>query len=269
MRKLTCLAASLIACALAAEPAAAQFGGNSGQQGGGRSSTSGAGGTSGMFGNTQRGGVSNRQQSSFARGTSGNTGGTAGQGNPLANLGGADAMLSNRAQQSNGFIGRSSEDMQRFIGAAAAQQGQGQNGGRMQGTNFGGGRNQQFGGQMGRGQQGMQGMNGQFGEMFDNQSAEQLQNQRRFRTKLSLGFAPTPKLATTFASASSIRLTRSLERSVGTGVQVQLADATVVLTGTVPTSTEKMLAEQLALLEPGVGRVQNDLVVAGETPTAN
>jgi hypothetical protein len=257
MRKLTCFAASLMA----------QFGGNSGQQGG-RSTTSGTGGTSGMFGNTQRGGVSNRQQSSFARGTSGNTGGTAGQGNPLANLGGADAMLSNRAQQSNGFIGRSSEDMQRFIGAAAAQQGQGQNGGRMQGTNFGGGgRNQQFGGQMGRGQQ--QGMNGQFGEMFDNQSAEQLQNQRRFRTKLSLGFAPPPKLAATFSSASSIRLTRSLERSVGTGVQAQLADATVVLTGTVPTSTERMLAEQLALLEPGVGRVQNDLVVAGETLPAN
>lgn len=266
MRKLTYLAASLIACAFAAEPAAAQFGGT-GQQGGGRSSTSGTGGTSGMFGNTQRGGVSNRQQSSFARGTSGNTGGTAGQGNPLANLGGADAMLSNRAQQSNGFIGRSSEDMQRFIGAAAAAQGQGQNGGRAQGMNFGGGgRNQQMGGQMGRGQQGM---NGQFGEMFDNQGAEQLQNQRRFRTKLSLGFAPTPKLATTFASASSIRLTRSLERSVGTGVQVQLADATVVLTGTVPTSSERMLAEQLALLEPGVGRVQNDLVVAGETLPAN
>jgi len=265
MRKLTYLAASLFACALAAEPAAAQFGGNSGQQGGSRSSAGGAGGTSGMFGNTQRGGVSNRQQSSFARGTSGNTGGTGGQGNPLANLGGADAMLSNRAQQSNGFIGRSSEDMQRFIGAAAAAQGQGQNGGRAQGINFGGGRNQQMGGPMGRNQ----GQNGQFGDMFDNQGADQLQNQRRFRTKLSLGFAPPPKLATTFASASSIRLTRSLERSVGTGVQIQLADATVVLTGTVPTSTERMLAEQLALLEPGVGRVQNDLVVAGEMLPAN
>ncbi len=268
MRKLTYVVASFVLCALAAEPAFAQFGGT-GQQGGSRSTTGGTGGTSGMFGNTQRGGVSSRQQSSFARGTNGSSmGGGSSQGNPLGNLGGADAMLSNRAQQSSGFIGRSSEDMQRFIGAAAAAQGQGQQGmGRNQGMNFGGGgRNQQFGGQMGRGQQGQ---NGQFDDMLDNQSAEQLQNQRRFRTKLSLGFTPPPKLAANFTTASSIRLTRSLERSVGTGVQVQLADATVVLAGTVPTTTEKMLAEQLALLEPGVARVQNDLVVAGETLPAN
>lgn len=264
MRKLCFLAAGLIVYALAAEPAAAQFG-NTGQTTS-RSGTS----TTGTFGNTQRGGVANRQQSSFARGTSANTNSFGGQGDPFANLGNAGSMLSNRAQQSNGFVGRGAEDMQRFIGAAAAAQQQGQGQGRNQGMNFGGqfGMGQQGRGQQGRGQ-GQFGQNGPFGEFVDNQAADQLQTQRRFRTKLALGFTPPARLVSTVTTSSTIRLTKSLHRSVGPAVDVQLADSVVVLTGTVPTTAEKMLAEQLALLEPGVARVQNELVVADGTSPAN
>lgn len=262
MRKLCVLATGLIVYGIASAPAAAQFG-NTGQTTS-RSGTS----TTGTFGNTQRGGVSSRQQSSFARGTNSNTNSFGGQSNPLANLGNADSMLSNRNQQQSAFVGRSSEDMQRFIGAAAAAQQQGM--GRNQGTNFGG----QFGlGQQGRGQQGRGqgqfGQNGQFGEFVDNQAADQLQTQRRFRTKLALGFTPPQQRVATVTTSSATRLTKSLQRSVGPSVDVQLADSVVVLTGTVPTTAEKMLAEQLALLEPGVAQVRNELEVAGGTSPAN
>ena len=269
MRKLRFLVvglAGIAAVAVAAEPVAAQFGNTVSGQTTSRSGLS----TTGTFGNTQRGGVANRQQSSFARGTSTGANSFSGQSNPLANLGNAGSMLSNRNQQQGAFVGRSAEDMQRFIGAAAAQQ-QGLGQGRNQGMNFGG---QQFGmGQQGRGQQGRGqgqfGQNGQFGDLVDNQAADQLQAQRRFRTKLALGFTPPPRLVSTVTTSTTIRLTKSLQRSVGPAVDVQLADSVVVLTGTVPTTAEKMLAEQLALLEPGVARVQNELVVADGTSPAN
>lgn len=256
------LSAVLSLAFVGVEARAQQVGGTS------RTSTSNIGGglsTTGVFGQTQRGGVSNQRSSGFSRGTGSSSSGIGAASNsPLNNLGGADSMLAGRQQQQQGaFVGRGSvEDLGRFIGAAnAASQGQGFGG---QGANFGG-RNQQFGNQGGRG--GQNGQFGQFGEGFDNQSAEQVQELRRFRTKLSLGFQPPPAHMTAFTAESTARLSKSLERSVGASVQAQLADEVVVLSGTVATTAEKLLAEQLALLEPGVARVQNDLVVAADRPS--
>lgn len=49
-------------------------------------------------------------------------------------------------------------------------------------------------------------------------------------------------------------------------VQVNLEGRTAVLKGTVPTADARLVLERLLLLEPGVDKVQNELVVAGSNP---
>jgi osmotically-inducible protein OsmY len=65
------------------------------------------------------------------------------------------------------------------------------------------------------------------------------------------------------------RLQRLLRWDAGSDRQVLLRDRTAVLRGTVATPYERMLAEKVALLEPGVDQVENELVVApAEEPSS-
>lgn len=49
-------------------------------------------------------------------------------------------------------------------------------------------------------------------------------------------------------------------------IEVNLEGRTAVLKGTVPTADARLVLERLLLLEPGVDKVQNELVVAGSNP---
>lgn len=73
---------------------------------------------------------------------------------------------------------------------------------------------------------------------------------------------------TPFASATPVRATRFEKRLVklrnlntGTGVEVEVRAGTATMTGTVPTDRDRELIEQMALLEPGIERVENQLEV--------
>ncbi|NMC20195.1 MAG: BON domain-containing protein [Thermogutta sp.] len=64
--------------------------------------------------------------------------------------------------------------------------------------------------------------------------------------------------AKSFASAAS--------RIPGATVEISVQGRTAVLQGTVPSDRERLVAERLALLEPGIERVENRLTVAPPPP---
>jgi len=93
--------------------------------------------------------------------------------------------------------------------------------------------------------------------------------QRRIRTHIRLGFSE-PGIAPTVANNRVSKVfDRVLQREDFGGGQVNVAmDGTVaVLTGTVPTDHARDLLERLALLEPGISAVQNELTVSPDEPT--
>ena len=87
------------------------------------------------------------------------------------------------------------------------------------------------------------------------------------RTTLRLGFEPSRPVPSRVATILTDRLARSTRIHVVGPVTVDVRDDTTILRGEVATRHDRMLAEQLALLEPGVRRVKNELVVTGETTT--
>ncbi|MHB1032103.1 MAG: BON domain-containing protein [Pirellulaceae bacterium] len=99
----------------------------------------------------------------------------------------------------------------------------------------------------------------------------QQQNSQRksVRTHLRLGF-PQPTLATGTVSAQFTRVVnRVLEREdVGGGqVTVSMEGNTAVLTGTVTSDHARSVLASLAMLEPGIGAVRNELTVNPDVPT--
>lgn len=89
-----------------------------------------------------------------------------------------------------------------------------------------------------------------------------------YRPRISLGFRP-PRLATAKQEAVLTRhLSRALaDRLVGP-LQVAVADRTAILEGAVASEYDRVLAEQLVLLEPGVSDVANRLQVASAAQPA-
>jgi hypothetical protein len=89
------------------------------------------------------------------------------------------------------------------------------------------------------------------------------QAQSQFRVPLRLGFPP----ATINGGVGPLRnLERGLARAPGLStfgpINASLENTTAVLRGRVATEADRQLAEGLALLEPGVVAVRNELVVA-------
>lgn len=88
------------------------------------------------------------------------------------------------------------------------------------------------------------------------------QNRRPvYRTQRVVGFEYKLPSGATASAALGNRITRAV-RVPGAKVEVMLQDRTAILQGVVPNAHARELAAQLALLEPGVYQVQNDLQVA-------
>ncbi|NQT38520.1 MAG: BON domain-containing protein [Planctomycetes bacterium] len=94
------------------------------------------------------------------------------------------------------------------------------------------------------------------------------------RTSLTLGFRPLgPQLDPRGFDQRGIVLTKVLQRSsrvqIIAPVEVAIEGQTAILRGTVASQHDRVLAEQLVRLEPGIWNVKNELVVAesSDAPT--
>ncbi len=89
------------------------------------------------------------------------------------------------------------------------------------------------------------------------------------RSSVRVGFNPPVENSEEIAAELAARLSRipGLKKAPqAANVQVDLDGRTAILKGTVPTANDRLVLERLLLLEPGVDKVQNELVVAGANP---
>lgn len=158
-------------------------------------------------------------------------------------------------RQDGGFVGASSQNMAGIFGSNIGTGGLGRSATGGFGASLGAGIANQFGfGGAGRGQQGG-------GANLQNQNATQ--NRGNLRVSMEIGFGRPRSVLN--ASAASLRLSKRLSNipqldTLGP-IAVTSVGRTVVLRGTVPSERARDLAERLALLEPGVSEVQNELSV--------
>jgi len=219
---------------LATSTANAQLGGNTGGTGGGLSGLTGTGGTGG----TSTGGVA----------TVGGTplGGSAtGSSTPAGpEFGGGQIAINTQPLDDT----RSTSINQGTAGGGGANAG---------GGNFGAGGNNALQSLF----QGLTGGQGQFGSP----GGGQVQNQPRLvRGALRVGFeftATSAKVTPQQMAAVSTTTFARLPKFSNTNIRVVADGQTLVLTGTVKTQSERMLAERVAKLEPGVSKVDNQIEV--------
>lgn len=239
----TCLIATLACLALMPDHALAQQGQTGGAFGGGGNQTAGSASTLsaaqgyGLDSRFMGTGFSTFTQGSAALGTT-----TAGARAGTAGFGQTGGTITGGAAASSGSFGR--------LGGIGG---------------IGG-----FGGLGGVG--GLGGIGGIYGfgrNMFGNQQQMSNQGNKVIRTRTRLGFSqPLPPSSAVTASFQKV-ITRVLERGdYGSGtVNVAMEGQVAVLTGTVETSHARDVAERLALLEPGIGEVRNELIVRAAEPT--
>ena len=242
---------------LSASPAAAQLFGqnspNSGQNGrgtasmGARGSTSGASGSQMQFGGPSLGGQATGSQ---------------GLGQSQTGLGQAQGAM--RGSTAGG----------RFVGmrqAGQASQLPNANGMLNGRNNRNGMLNNQFGqqGQFGqqnrnnpnrnRNQQGQQGM----GQNFNGQS-NQAQS-RQIRPTLKVGFEFEPAEVSPAQNRLAGRIDKLNDRKQFQGIDMRTEGDTVVLRGVAKDAATKRLMEKMAMLEPAIKSVRNEIRVVGET----
>lgn len=90
-----------------------------------------------------------------------------------------------------------------------------------------------------------------------------------YSPRLTLGFEPAPRAPAEVSTSLSRQLATSLTSRLGSAfakdrirsIEVSLEDGKATLRGTVPSERERTLAALLALFEPGISEVQNQLVV--------
>jgi len=144
-------------------------------------------------------------------------------------------------RQAGAFIGTSAADAAQFLGAVQA--GQGAQGATSSGISAAGNRNQR---QQQPGQGGGRG------------GAAKVQ----IRPRLHVAFSYRPPIATAVSAELARRLASTPQIHTMSPLEVSLVDGTLTLRGHVATEHDRSLAEQLALLEAGVWKVKNELVVA-------
>ncbi len=88
------------------------------------------------------------------------------------------------------------------------------------------------------------------------------QNQRVIRAPLRLGFQYVGRSASQIANTTTIRF-RTLPRFVSSNVQVGISGKTAILRGNVSKASDKRVAEMVVMFEPGVSKVENNIVVEG------
>jgi hypothetical protein len=88
-------------------------------------------------------------------------------------------------------------------------------------------------------------------------------NSRRAQYSTRVEFAAPRGAAATSAQAGSAArgISQSLATLPGLKVQVRIEGSTAVLNGTAESASDRRVAERMALLEPGVRSVQNDITV--------
>ncbi len=101
-----------------------------------------------------------------------------------------------------------------------------------------------------------------------NQANQNTQVKRPYRTTMQVGFGYSLPPASELAAKLTSRLDRARLAPLPDSFEVRIQGQTAILRGVVPTDHARVLAEQLALLEPGIGRVDNQLVVAPALPPA-
>jgi hypothetical protein len=252
----------LVAGVVAADSAALQA--QSGGSFGARSTGSGSSQRSRSFSGNSRtsggSGFNNVGQNFNIGGTGTGMGRSSGMGVGSNNTNSRTAFSRGGTNRSaNQFVGSDAGELQRFVGALSAA-----NGGRGTGQMGMSGR-----GSMNRGM-GQQMYGNQFGNEFDQGqfgNQEDLRSQRaRMRIRTTIGFEHPPVAAAPQRSAVLTgRLVKLLTTRTGHPLSVELTGRTAILRGTVPTEHDRVVAEQLLRLEPGVGQVQNDLEVAGDS----
>ncbi len=199
--------------------------------------------TQGLFGsNTVGGNASTRAPGSSSQGSgggTGGTGGTAGTESARQNIALESRTLAPavETQQVRGaFVGADGGDTGNF---RSLQSGQARSGA----TNFA-----QLGNLFAQGMQSI------------NQNNNQGRTQTPVRISLKLGFAPVPVSATQL-TAFETRLTKLPGIQFVGPAQVTMEGRTAVLRGTVASEDARQLAEALAMMEPAVQNVRNELVV--------
>lgn len=110
---------------------------------------------------------------------------------------------------------------------------------------------------------------------FGSRTGSRTGTQMRGRTQqdiipssLRLGFnlpSTPPGGGPTQLEARLSRIVASRINAQPANVQVTVEGRTAVLKGTVPSATDRLVLERLLLLEPGVDKVQNELVVANSS----
>ena len=247
------IAATVLLCSVPAWTARAQLGGTGGSSSGfgstsggssGFGSSSGLGSSSGSSSGSTGTFGSRNLGSSLSAGSRTQSGSSNGQMNNLANIG--QLSGNERFVQSN----RKGQ----FVGGGA------QNANTLANTFAGGMANQNFnmanlaGG----------GRNNRSNNNFNNQQGQQSGAQAKIgtlRTTLKAGFEYPAPQGTEFSAALTGHLEASLRERVTAPLAATVQGRMVVLSGAVATEHDRALAERLALLEPGVAAVQNDLVV--------
>ena len=84
------------------------------------------------------------------------------------------------------------------------------------------------------------------------------------RTRLRSAVTTAPVPPATVARTAGLRLQTIPGRPQFRGLNVQMQGRTAVLSGTVASQKDRRMSEMLLRLEPGVSRVVNEVIVAGE-----
>jgi hypothetical protein len=247
----------------------------SAQNRGGMGGMSGFGGMGGMsgFGGARMGGMSG-----FGGGMGGMSGFGGGRMGGMSGFGGGMGGMSGFGGGMGGGFGSG------FGGSAFGRGGgfgnagfggtgfggQGMYGGGMGGQSFvgrDGGDMQAIMGQMGRaGTQFFNTMNRNMANRNRNQQPQQSDENERppVRVRLEVGFAAAQAPPTAIATNLTQRLTRlAVDHSLGQP-QIAVEGDTVVLRGVADSDSQRRVLEQFVMLEPGVMKVRNEMVVAGE-----
>jgi hypothetical protein len=232
--------------------------------------------SSGMFGNRTVGGSVSAGNRTFSSGSGsgfgsslgssfggsglGNTSGLGGSGS--SGMGGSSQLGSNErfvrgSRQAGQFVGSDRQEVETVLNT-------------MGGANSPGGMNQSS----------LSGLNSRSGTNLQNANRRNQANPLQMGgragrtaadlcTTVSPGFSYPQLTPLTIQTALTGRLTKTTRIRKVSPIRVVLEGGTTVLQGVVETEHDRVLAEQLARLEPGVTRVRNDLIVGANPGSAS
>jgi hypothetical protein len=161
-----------------------------------------------------------------------------------------------------------------FVGGLAnrgingAQNGAMQNGvnGQRGTGQFGAGQSGGAGGQYGGGAYGQNSNRNNRQNQLANGQDVRSRSQIPIATTYSIGFGTPSAAPGAISTKLSDQLNRSHSIASAGGVNVQVVGKTAVLQGTVPSDHDRDMAAQMAMLEPGISQVKNELQVTGSAP---